>query len=64
MFAAPVASGDAHAALHFVENQQDIVLVANFPQLLQPFAAEMVVSAFTLDWLDNDGANVDRCADR
>ena len=59
MFAAPVASRCAHAALHFVEDEKDIVLVANLSQLLQPFAAEMIVAAFALDRLDDDGADVD-----
>src|SRR6185436_9212779 len=59
MFAAPIAAGGAHAALHFVENQQDIVFVGNLSQFLQPFTAEMVVAALTLDRLDDDGANVD-----
>ena len=59
MFAAPVAAGGAHAALHFVENQQDIVFVGNFSQLLQPFTPEMVVAAFALDRLDDDCADVD-----
>jgi len=59
MFAAPIATGGAHAALHFVEDQEDIVFVGNRPQFLQPFTAEMVVAALALDRLDNDGANVD-----
>src|SRR4030095_9649121 len=59
MFAAPVATRGAHAALHFVEDEQDIVFVANRSQFLQPFAAEMIVTAFALDRLDNDGADVD-----
>src|SRR5437879_10824578 len=59
MFAAPHAAGHADAALHFIENQKDVVRVANFAQLLQPFAAEMVVAAFALDRLDNDRADVD-----
>ena len=59
MFAAPVATGCAHAALHFVENEKDFVFVANFSQCVQPFAAEMIVAAFALDRLDDDGADVD-----
>ena len=59
MFAAPVATRCAHAALHFVEDEKHVVFVANLAQLLQPFAAEMVVAAFALDRLDDDGADVD-----
>src|SRR6478609_11996000 len=59
MFAAPIAAGGAHAALNFVKNQQDIVFVGNFSQLLQPFTAEMVVAPLALDRLDDNGANVD-----
>src|SRR2546430_10821710 len=59
MFAAPVATSGAHAALHFVKNQQDVIFVGNFSQLLQPFTAEMVVTALALDRLDDNGANVD-----
>ena len=59
MLAAPIATSRAHAALHFIENEEDIVRIGNFPQLLQPFAAEMVIATLALDWLDNDGADVD-----
>src|SRR4029453_13654744 len=59
MFTAPVASRGAHAALHLVKNQEDIVFVGNRSQFLQPFAAEMVVAPLALDRLDDNGANVD-----
>src|SRR5205807_1251069 len=59
MFATPVATSRAHAALHLVKNEQDVVLVGNFSQLLQPFAAKMIVAALALDRLDDDGTNVD-----
>src|SRR5262249_42778774 len=49
----------AHAALHLVKNEQDVTFVGNFSQLLQPFTAEMVVTALALDRLDDNGANVD-----
>ena len=58
MLAAPGAAGRAHAGLHFVENEKHLVLVADFAQLLQPFAAEMIIAALALDRLDDDGANV------
>src|SRR2546423_1847427 len=38
MFAAPIATSRAHAALHLVENEKDVVLVANRSQLSEPFA--------------------------
>ena len=59
MFAAPVATRCAHAALHFVENEKHVVFVANLSQPLQPFTAEMIITAFALDRLDDDGADVD-----
>src|SRR5207249_11636223 len=59
MFTAPVATRRAHAALHLVENEKDIGFVAARSQFLQPFAAEMIVTALSLDWLDDDGADVD-----
>ena len=59
MFAAPVAACRAHAALHLVENEKDIVFIANLSQLLQPFATEMVVAALPLDGLDDNGADID-----
>src|SRR5436190_22882853 len=59
MFAAPIASRRAHSALHFIKDKKDVVFVANRSQFLQPFAAEMIVSALTLDRLDDDGADVD-----
>ena len=58
MFAAPIATSHAHPALHLVENQKDVVFVANVSELLQPFAAEMVVAALALDWLDDDRADI------
>src|SRR4029453_10046197 len=59
MFAAPVATGGTHAALHLVKNEKDIVFVANLSQPLQPFTTEMIVTALTLDRLDDNGADVD-----
>ena len=44
--------------LDFVEDEQDVVLVANAAQRLQEFAAEMVVAALTLDRLDDDGGDI------
>src|SRR6266480_5806986 len=58
MFAAPVASRCAHAALHFIKDEKNLVLIANLSQFVQPFAAEMIVTAFALNGLDDDGANV------
>ena len=59
MFAAPIAARRSHAALHLVKNKQHLSFVANFSQLLQPFAPEMIVTAFALDRLDDDCAYVD-----
>src|SRR5664279_2037428 len=59
MFAAPVAASGSHAALHFVENQKHLVLVADPSQSLKPFAAEMIVAPFALDRLDDDRGDID-----
>src|SRR5205807_6684160 len=59
MLAAPRLSSDAHAALHLVENEQEIVVVADLAQLFQPLAAKMIIAALALDRLDDDGADVD-----
>src|SRR5207237_813778 len=59
MFAAPVPSGDTHAALHLVENEKHVKLVAQPAQRREPFAAKMIVAAFALDRLDDDGGYVD-----
>ena len=45
--------------LHFVEDQEHLVLVADLAQLLQQLAAEMIVAAFALDRLDDDRGDVD-----
>src|SRR2546428_9341830 len=44
---------------HFVENQKDVALVADFPQFPQPFATEMIVAALTLDRFDDNRGDVD-----
>src|SRR6476646_5049775 len=59
MLATPSATSRAEPGLHFVENQKDVVLVANLPQLPKPLAAEMIVAALTLDWFDDDRGDVD-----
>src|SRR5436190_23773881 len=59
MFAAPVASRCAHAALHFIKDEKNLVLVANLSQFQQPFAPEMIVTAFTLNRFDDNGADID-----
>ena len=59
MLTAPVAAGDAHPALHFVENEQHFILVADPAERLQPFATEMIVATFTLDRLDNNRGDVE-----
>src|SRR3989442_10611603 len=44
----PELSGRAETTLHFIENQEHIVFVADAPQRAQPFTAEMIVSTFAL----------------
>src|ERR1039458_9734678 len=58
MLAAPVPAGNAHATLDFVEDEQEVVVVANLPQRAQEFAAEMVVAALALDRLDGNNRDI------
>ena len=58
MLATPGATSGAQSGLHFVENQQDVALVADLAQLPQPFATEMIVAAFALDRFDYDRGDV------
>src|SRR5690606_10468432 len=50
---APPGAGGAEAGLHFVEDQQELVLVGQAPELAQELAAEVVVAALALDRLDD-----------
>src|SRR6476646_2117327 len=59
MLATPGATSRAEPGLHFVENQKDVVLVANLPQLPKPLAAEMFVASLSLDWFDDYRGDVD-----
>src|SRR5438477_9895134 len=59
MLTAPHLTGDTHAALHFVEDEKDVVFVADLAELFQPFAPEMIIAALALDRFDDDGADVD-----
>src|SRR4051812_33785418 len=58
MLAAPVPASCTRAALDLVEDEEDIVLVANFAKGPQPFAAKMVVAALALNRLDDERGNV------
>ncbi len=53
----------ADATLHFVEHQQDAVLVANAPQFLHEDRRSDNVSAFALDRLHKNGRNFFRRED-
>ena len=59
MLAAPVTAGRPHAALHFVKNEKDVVLIGDFSQFLQPLATEMIVTALPLNGLDDDRGYID-----
>jgi len=48
MLATPVPSGEPHPGLDFVEDQQNVIFIANPSQRLQPFTAEMIVAALAL----------------
>src|SRR5205807_1205214 len=58
MLATPDTASRAKTALNLVENQEHLIFIANFPQLPQPFAAEMIIAAFALDRFDDDGSDV------
>ena len=60
MQTAPVFAGDAHAALHFVKNQQYVVFIAQAAQQFKKFGTEMPVPAFALDGFNDNGGNVCR----
>ena len=54
----PPLAGEAHARLDFVEDQERFAFVGDAPQLVQELASEVVVAAFGLDGLDQDGGDV------
>src|SRR4051794_16294329 len=58
MFTAPILAGDSHTTLDFIEDQEDIILVADLSQQLEKLAAEMIVAALTLNRLDDDRGNI------
>src|ERR1044071_8573591 len=58
MFAAPGLAGDTKPALHFVEDEQDVVLVADAPQGPEPLRPEMIVAPFALDRLDDNRRDI------
>ena len=53
----PPFSRAPHARLHFVRNQQNSVLAAQAFQALQKLRRRRNVSAFSLNWLDEDCGN-------
>src|SRR5579864_7863022 len=53
----PPLSAASCPALHFISDQQDPVLVANLPQLLQEDRRRWYVTAFALHWLDENCRN-------
>ncbi len=55
MLPGPHFAGDAHAALHFVEDEEHFVFVAYLAQLLVVLGAVVVVLGFALFRLDDDG---------
>src|SRR5216683_3015227 len=57
MFEREHFSSAAHAALNFVDDEQNTVLVANPAQLFQKSRRRWNVSAFALDRLYNDRGN-------
>src|SRR5436190_19300814 len=60
MLTTPIPSRDSHTALHFIEDEQEVVLVAETAQGLQKLASKMVVTALALDGLDDDRGDIVR----
>ena len=54
MLGGPHLAGTAHAALHFVEDQQDAVTIGQAPQLFEENLRRNQIAAFALDRLDDD----------
>ena len=56
----PPLAGAADAALHFVDDEQDAVLVADAAQFLHEDGGRDHVAALALDGLDEDGRALPR----
>ena len=54
----PHLAGDADAGLHLVEDEQHLVLVAELADGAEELGAEVVVAAFALDRLHDEGRDV------
>src|SRR5439155_700350 len=54
MLEAPHSSGEPDAGLHFIEDQQHVVFVAELPHGPEELGAEMVVAALSLDRLHDE----------
>ena len=59
MLAAPVATCCSHTALHFVENKEHLILVTDAAKCSKPFTSEMIIASLALNWLNNNGRDVD-----
>src|SRR5688572_23792995 len=57
MLATPGLASDPHTALHFVEDEQDVILVADAAQDAEPLRAKVIVATFALNRLN------DHCGD-
>ncbi len=58
MLESPPLAGRAESRLDFVEDQQKLCLVGQVAELLKELLAEVVVTAFTLNRLDDQSSNV------
>src|SRR5580765_1998368 len=58
MFAAPVLAGDTHPTLHFIEDQQNVVFIADRAQSLQKLAPKMIVATLALYWFDDNRGDI------
>src|SRR5215831_18618531 len=58
MFQREHLTGSTHAALDFIDDQQDAVLVANSAHLLQKTMRRRKVAALALNWFHDNGSHL------
>ena len=56
----PELAGNADAGLHFIVDQQQVLFIAQLPQLPGKFGPDVVVAPFALNRFDNNGGNIVR----
>ena len=54
----PHFAGSAHAALYFVHDEQEVVLIGQAPKLGEKFRPKVIVPTLALDRLDDQSGNI------